>query len=344
MGLLIYSCGYGCNMANRFLSLVLILYLSTFRLGKAEPDDVCIGVGVNCTPSDLDDSTCCNGTVCVTNSNSGKSTCSYCTSHDNSPGIAACCEGYYCNETSPPYTCTCVSHKGVCNSTKDTCCMGFTCFNRRCEYCRPDKKTANCESENPNCCPGYFCHNNGGTMMCVCPNDHEPWHCGDTRPCCEHSKLTCFKNDSSGNVTCVNCTSLGNSCGEGIPDCCDGYWCDHSSSTPTCNCSNFGDSCGTTGSLNCCDEYTCVADGSGGSTCSDCIKRSVGCNSSPDSKSSCCLGLTCFNASDSTSTCIPCTSSDSNCGTGIADCCEGYTCFNDSTESKCVTCIPSNSN
>ncbi len=263
----------GCNMANRFLSLVLILYLSTFRLGKA--DVVCLGSSVNCTPSTLDVSTCCNGLKCLTHLDTGTSKCSYCTSDSNlcGDGITDCCDGYFCVGN----TCTCAGRGNPCSDT-NKCCEGenLACFHdasggTSCMTCI--SFGGPCEPQG--CCEGLYCE--GKLYTC----GHLGESCNDANFCCEGGGLTCFDDSSgSGDVKCVACTPSGHSCGDGIADCCEGYSCNTTSSTPTCSCSNLGDPCGTT--LNCCEEYTCVANGTG-STCSDCIKRGEKCDSSSDS-------------------------------------------------------------
>ncbi len=272
----------GCNMANRFLSLVLILYLSTFRLGKAEPDG-CIGIDGVCNSSALADATCCDGSVCFTPIDTGTSKCSYCTSDSNlcGDGIADCCDGYFCTTLYTPNGCACMTYVSAACSTTKFCCKPYTCHDSKCAACIAQGHS--CGTGIANCCEGYYCN---GTL-CTCGNIDAP--CNDTNFCCEGVGLTCFNDSSgSGDVKCVACISSGNYCGADIADCCEGYYCD--GSTRKCTCSKVGDACGT-GSMNCCEDFTCVANGTG-STCSDCLKRNVRCDNSSDSMT-CCLGLVC---------------------------------------------------
>eukprot|EP01084_Bolivina_argentea_P109773 196152_1 len=115
------------NRVNGFLSLGVILYLSTFPLGKAQ---------TNCTEQydvcGSDQPDCCEGLTCFTDSNN-KSACQPCTTENNQCGSDQpdCCEGLTCfTYNSTTSTCqNCTAAYDICSTDEDakSCCGTLTC-------------------------------------------------------------------------------------------------------------------------------------------------------------------------------------------------------------------------
>eukprot|EP01084_Bolivina_argentea_P040948 75560_1 len=106
-----------CNRVNGFLSLGVILYLSTFPLGKAQTN--CTALGNQCGSSQPD---CCEGLTCFTE-NSTTSTCQNCTAEND--------------------TCT-------TDDDAKSCCGTMLCFGGQCKPCTVQDDV--CGRDQPDCC------------------------------------------------------------------------------------------------------------------------------------------------------------------------------------------------
>eukprot|EP01084_Bolivina_argentea_P109766 196144_1 len=170
------------NRVNGFLSLGVILYLSTFPLGKALDD--CSTLDEPCGDGEKE---CCPELTCFTLSAS-ESKCLYCTNKDEE-----------------------------CGASIPDCCDDLTCFtdgsNSTCTPCT--KKNHDCGSNEPDCCYGSYCLIDGSkTPQCEkCGTETETCVSGKEADCCPH--LTCFSDSTipRAKSTCVPCTVQEEVCG-----------------------------------------------------------------------------------------------------------------------------------
>lgn len=251
----------------------------------------------------FDEASCfCTGEAgkTVANCSSPGALAGLCTGLDGSCADRACCDGLTCVNLGSSRICKqpcsdasdCES--GCCTDRYDTgdlvCAELEACMNpckKRGEACTPGTSTSATD-----CCRG------------ACVESENPAFAG-CRPTCtknEHCDTGCcvpFASGKSGfcaSAEYCSCLAEGTSCGQNLPNCCDGTLCAGTSvDTLTCRrrcttdadcpgtkclpfadgsarvcdtaCSSLGEPCGSSGGLNCCAGMTCAGSEENGYTC-----------------------------------------------------------------------------
>ncbi len=169
-------------MVNGFMSLGVILYLSTFPLGNAGDD--CAGMLEYCGNRD-----CCDDLTCSTRPTLPffpRPSCQNCVNENKTcENYWDCCDDMTCfnlNKTCQP----CLTENSICGENYPDCCYGFDCLSGTCEKCQKmgqkcgddsdldcckdfgltcfremcyqcSPSTYPCDENNPACCDGLTC-------------------------------------------------------------------------------------------------------------------------------------------------------------------------------------------
>eukprot|EP01084_Bolivina_argentea_P040949 75561_1 len=238
-----------CNRVNGFLSLGVILYLSTFPLGKAQTN--CTALGNQCGSSQPD---CCEGLTCFAETESSP-TCVPCTTHYNQCTEGPnrwpdCCAPMLCIEGWCKY---CTVQNNSCGLGQSNCCEGLTCFSNKCQNCTAENDTCTTDDDAKSCCGTMLCFG-GQCKPCTVQDDV----CGLSQPdCCEG--LTC-STENSTTSTCQNCTAENDTCttDDDAKSCCGTMLCFGGQCKP---CTVQDDVCGRD-QPDCCEVLTSFAENS----------------------------------------------------------------------------------